>query len=53
MKQAASKNTEKDKASTREEILQSMLASFKLEGIHIPADAAKAILKKVEVNLGK
>ena len=53
MKREAAKNIKKDKASTREQILQSMLASFKIEGIHIPADVAKSVLKKVEANLGK
>ena len=39
--------------SLREQILASMLASFKIEGISIPAEAAIATLKKIELNLGK
>lgn len=53
MKREASKVNKKDKASTREQILHSMLASFKIEGITIPADLAYATLKKIEVTLGK
>ena len=53
MKREASKSIKKDKASTREQILQSMRASFKIEGINIPADLANATLKKIEVTLGK
>jgi len=37
----------------REQIFQSMIASFKIEGIHIPHDKAMASFKKVEINLGK
>ena len=37
----------------REEILKSMLASFKIEGIIIPHDLALKALKKVEFSLGK
>jgi len=53
MKREATKNNIKDRASTREQIIQSMLASFKIEGINIPADLANATLKKIEVTLGK
>jgi hypothetical protein len=52
MKYKADKNLKKDKP-LREQILQSMLASFKMEGINIPADAAVAVLKKVAIKLGK
>lgn len=45
--------TKKRKALTRSQILQSMIASFKIEGIDIPADLANATLKKIEVSLGK
>ena len=50
-KKVATKN--QDKALQRQQILQSMLASFKIEGIHIPADVAQATLKKIETNLEK
>ena len=46
------KTTKKDK-SIRQQILQSTLASFKIEGINIPVDLALATLKKVELTLGK
>ena len=46
------KTTKKDK-SLRQQILQSMLASFEIEGIHIPVDLAVATLRKVELTLGK
>jgi hypothetical protein len=39
--------------AVREQILHSMIASFKIEGIHIPADKALATLRKVELNLEK
>lgn len=48
-----SKKTPKIDNSLREQILQSMMASFKIEGINIPIEAALATLKKVELNLGK
>lgn len=47
-----SKKSKADK-SKREEILKSLLASFKIEGIDIPAQVAAATLKKLELNLGK
>lgn len=53
MKRETSKVNKKDKASTREQILKSMIASFKIEGINIPADIANSTLKKIEVTLGK
>ncbi len=52
MKNIPVKTNKKDKL-VREQILQSMVASFKIEGIHISADSANAALKKVELNLGK
>ncbi len=39
--------------SLREEILKSLMASFKIEGIEIPLSVAEKTLKKVELNLGK
>lgn len=52
MRTDSEKPNKKDK-SVREQILQSMVASFKIEGIDISADSANAALKKVELNLGK
>ena len=37
----------------RAQILNSLIASFKIEGINIPLNVAEQTLKKVEVNLGK
>ncbi len=42
-----------DTNSLREQILKSMIASFKIEGIDIPLSVAEEALKKVELNLGK
>jgi hypothetical protein len=39
--------------SLREQILKSLIASFKIEGIEIPLNVAEQTLKKVELNLGK
>ncbi len=39
--------------SLRAEILASMLASFRIEGIHIPMDQAEATLLKIELTLEK
>lgn len=39
--------------SLREQILKSLMASFKIEGIDIPLSVAEQTLKKVELNLGK
>lgn len=39
--------------SLREQILQSMRASFKIEGIAITNENAHLALKKVELSLGK
>lgn len=52
MKKKPEKDFKQNK-SLREQILQSMLASFKIEGINISPDLALATLKKVELNLGK
>lgn len=41
------------KLSSREQIMQSALASFRIEGIHIPKEAALLVLKKVELSLGR
>ena len=41
------------KSSSREEILRSVVASFRIEGINISEEQALATLKKVEANLGK
>lgn len=50
---SASKKKRKTGKSLREDILRSLLASFKIEGIEIPASIAEATLKKVELSLGK
>ena len=41
------------KSSTREQILRSAMASFRIEGINISTEQALATLKKVEANLEK
>ena len=43
----------KDKKTTREQIMQSALASFRIEGINITEEKALAALKKVELSLEK
>jgi hypothetical protein len=43
----------KQNNSVRQEILKSMIASFKIEGIDISAEKASATLKKVELSLEK
>lgn len=48
-----SPNKSKTDKSRREEILKSLLASFKIEGIDISAQVAAATLKKLELKLGK
>lgn len=53
MKRVAAKNNKKKEASVREQILQSMVASFKIEGITIPADLANSALRKIEISLEK
>jgi len=45
------KNLVKDKTSLRAQILKSMVASFKIEGIHISDDAAASSLKRISVSL--
>ncbi|MDN3580448.1 hypothetical protein [Mucilaginibacter flavus] len=52
MKSKTSKTT-KQNNSLREDILKSMVASFRIEGIHISDEKATAALKRVELNLGK
>jgi hypothetical protein len=49
-KQEKSPKTNKE---LRQEILNSMIASFKIEGINISSDFATSTLKKLEVTLGK
>ncbi len=41
------------KAAKRQEIADSMRASFRIEGITISAEQARATLRKVEATLGK
>lgn len=52
MKSKVDKNL-KQNNSLRQEILKSMVASFKIEGIDISPEKALATLKKVEVSLEK
>ena len=49
----ARKVSPKKATPLREEILKSMLASFKIEGIVISHELALKALKKVEFSLGK
>ena len=42
-----------DKKNAREQIMQSALASFRIEGINISKEKASATLKKVELSLGR
>lgn len=51
MKSGAKKS--KNVQSIRAEILKSLVASFKIEGIDIPLSVAEQTLKKVELSLGK
>jgi len=51
MKKTTKKTNKVD--SLREQILKSLIASFKIEGIEIPLNVAEQTLKKVELNLGK
>jgi len=46
-------NKSKKGHSLRQQILKSLMASFKIEGIDIPLSVAEQTLKKVELNLGK
>jgi len=48
-----STKAEKKNSTLREEILRSMVQSFKIEGIQISESNALASLKKVELSLGK
>ena len=41
------------KQNIREQILNSAIKSFKIEGINISLKKARATLKLVEINLGK
>ena len=43
----------KDKKIVREQIMQSAIASFRIEGIQISTQMALESLKKVESSLGK
>ena len=43
----------KDKKPSREQIMQSAIDSFRIEGINISKEMALATLKKVELSLGK
>ena len=45
--------TVKDKKNIRKQIMDSAIASFRIEGIHISKEAAIETLKKVELTLGK
>ena len=47
------KKSAKSNIIVREEILHSMVESFRIEGIHIPEALALASLKKVQITLGK
>ena len=49
---ATSEKSSKDQA-LREQILKSLIASFKIEVIDIPLSVAEKTLKKVELSLGK
>jgi hypothetical protein len=49
---STSKKSKKGK-SLRSEILRSLIASFKIEGIDIPLTVAEQTLKKVELSLEK
>jgi hypothetical protein len=44
---------EKNKKSSREQIMLSALASFRIEGINISKEMALLALKKVELSLGR
>lgn len=41
----------KDKRALREEIMRSMIASFRIEGIRITAEMAERLLKRIELRL--
>ncbi|MBL0128751.1 MAG: hypothetical protein IPP83_15120 [Flavobacteriales bacterium] len=38
---------------SQEELLRSVIASFKIEGILVSMEEAKALLHKVQISLGK
>ena len=42
-----------NKADVREQVMRSMVASFKIEGISISAEKATKSLEKVSAKLGK
>jgi hypothetical protein len=44
---------EKNKKVSREQIMHSALASFRIEGINIPKEMALLALKKIELSLGR
>lgn len=46
-------NKDNKTTALREQILRSLIASFKIEGIDIPLNVAEQTLKKVELNLEK
>lgn len=43
----------KNKKTSREQIMQSAVASFRIEGINISKEMALIALKKVELSLGR
>lgn len=43
----------KNKKTSREQIMQSAVASFRIEGINISKEMALVALKKVELSLGR
>jgi len=45
------KQQEKDRKSIREAITRSMIASFRIEGIHITPEVAARLLQRVELRL--
>lgn len=47
------KVTANSSRNLREQILNSMIASFKIEGINISAETAQKTLKRIEPTLGK
>lgn len=51
MKENQKKN--KDKKYSREQIMQSALTSFRIEGINISKEMALIALKKIELSLGR
>jgi hypothetical protein len=47
------KKTSEELKTTREKILLSMMASFKIEGIDIPKEAALDALRRIELSMEK